>query len=76
MSKPNNQCSVCKEIFVVDSLARICEMKHQGVVFVHPEYKLVYKDLPKSIEMLYNVPAPIIREDLYGEIQKIQVQSN
>jgi len=44
--------------------------------FVHPEYKLVYKDLPKSIEMLYNVPAPIIREDLYGEIQKVQVQSN
>lgn len=39
MSKPTNQCSVCKELFVVDSLARICEMKHGGVVFVRPEYK-------------------------------------
>jgi hypothetical protein len=28
-----NQCSVCKEIFVVDSLARMCEQKHDGVVF-------------------------------------------
>jgi hypothetical protein len=28
MSKPNNQCSVCKERFVVDSLARLCEEKH------------------------------------------------
>lgn len=28
MSKPNNQCSVCKEKFVVDSLARLCEEKH------------------------------------------------
>lgn len=28
MSKPNNICSVCKERFVVDSLARICEEKH------------------------------------------------
>ena len=44
--------------------------------FVYPIYTLEYKDLPKNIELLYNVPAPIIREDLYGEIQKIQVQSN
>ena len=44
--------------------------------FIYPEYKLTYKDLPKNIEMLYNVPAPTIREDLYGEIQKIQVQSS
>ncbi len=28
MSKPNNQCSICKERFVVDSLARLCEEKH------------------------------------------------
>jgi hypothetical protein len=34
MSKSSNQCSVCKERFVVDSLARICEMKHDGVVFI------------------------------------------
>lgn len=32
------QCKVCKEIFVVKSLARVCEMKHDGVVFVRPEY--------------------------------------
>jgi len=34
----SNQCSVCKERFVVDSLARICEMKHDGVVFVRQPY--------------------------------------
>jgi hypothetical protein len=34
----SNQCSVCKERFVVDSLARLCEMKHDGVVFVRQEY--------------------------------------
>jgi hypothetical protein len=27
------QCKVCGEVFVVDSLARICELKHEGVVF-------------------------------------------
>lgn len=53
MSKPNNQCSVCREIFVVDSLARICEMKHDGVVFIREEYKprpgqRPKKDSPKS----------------------------
>jgi hypothetical protein len=30
---PPNKCKVCGEIFVVDSLARICEQKHEGVVF-------------------------------------------
>ena len=39
MSKPNNVCGYCNEIFVVDSLARICEMKHEGVIFIKEEYK-------------------------------------
>jgi hypothetical protein len=30
----SNMCSVCKERFVVDKLARCCEMKHDGVVFI------------------------------------------
>jgi hypothetical protein len=31
---PNsNKCSYCGERFVVDSLARDCELKHQGVQF-------------------------------------------
>jgi hypothetical protein len=34
----SNQGSVCKERFVVDSLARLCEMKHDGVVFVRQPY--------------------------------------
>jgi len=38
VSKPNNQCYICKEVFVVDSLARCCEMKHDGVVFIKPVY--------------------------------------
>jgi len=29
----SNVCSICKERFVVDMLARCCEMKHDGVVF-------------------------------------------
>jgi hypothetical protein len=33
-----NQCSVCKERFVVNSLARLCEMKHDGAVFVREPY--------------------------------------
>jgi hypothetical protein len=32
----SNICSVCKEVFVVESLARCCEMKHDGVVFTKP----------------------------------------
>jgi hypothetical protein len=36
----SNQCSVCKERFVVDSLARCCEMKHDGVVFVRRESQM------------------------------------
>lgn len=39
MSKPNNICSVCKERFVVDSLARICEEKHAGAVFTDKKSK-------------------------------------
>jgi hypothetical protein len=37
-SKPSNSnvCNVCKEVFVVPSLARCCEMKHDGVVFTKP----------------------------------------
>jgi hypothetical protein len=30
----SNMCSICKERFVVDILARCCELKHDGVVFV------------------------------------------
>ena len=32
---PNDryQCQVCGDIFVVPSLARCCELKHEGVVF-------------------------------------------
>jgi len=36
----SNQCKVCKERFVVDSLARCCEMKHDGVVFVRRESQM------------------------------------
>lgn len=36
----NNQCTVCKEVFVVESLARCCEMKHDGVVFVRRESQM------------------------------------
>jgi hypothetical protein len=32
VSKPNNRCSVCREVFVVDSLARLCEEKHDKEV--------------------------------------------
>jgi hypothetical protein len=39
------QCEECREIFVVRLLARCCEMKHQGVVFVRrPEQE------PRSTE--------------------------
>jgi hypothetical protein len=34
-----NVCKVCGEFFVVASLARCCELKHEGVVFVRPEFK-------------------------------------
>jgi hypothetical protein len=33
-SKNSNVCQDCLEVFVVDSLARVCEMKHSGVVVV------------------------------------------
>lgn len=39
----NNQCTVCKEVFVVESLARCCEMKHDGVVFVRRESQMPRK---------------------------------
>lgn len=32
-------CQYCGEKFVVDSLARICEMRHEGVVFKRPDKK-------------------------------------
>jgi len=44
--------------------------------FIYPSYTLIYKDLPNNIQLLYNVPAPTLKEELYGEIQKLQVQSN
>ena len=28
------QCTECKKVYVVRELARCCELKHQGVVFV------------------------------------------
>jgi hypothetical protein len=34
-----NKCEYCGERFVVVSLARCCEMKHEGVEFVRREYK-------------------------------------
>jgi len=43
----SNSCQVCLEVFVVDSLARVCEMKHDGVEVVKavdrvkPELKAV-----------------------------------
>jgi hypothetical protein len=43
---------------------------------VYPQYKLKFKDLPSHIEMLYDVPAPQLKDDLYGEIKKIPVQQN
>jgi hypothetical protein len=30
----SNVCQDCSEVFVVDSLARVCEMKHAGAVVV------------------------------------------
>jgi hypothetical protein len=33
-SNNSNVCQDCLEVFVVDSLARVCEMKHAGVVVV------------------------------------------
>ena len=35
--KDPNVCKVCGEFFVVKDLARCCEMKHDGVVFVRNE---------------------------------------
>jgi len=28
------QCNECKKMFVVMKLARCCELKHQGIVFI------------------------------------------
>lgn len=39
----DNQCTVCGEVFVVDSLARCCEMKHDGYVFVRRESQMPRK---------------------------------
>jgi hypothetical protein len=30
----SNACAVCGQRFVVNQLARCCEMKHDGVIFV------------------------------------------
>jgi hypothetical protein len=43
----SNVCQDCLEVFVVDSLARVCEMKHAGVEVIkavdrnNPELKSV-----------------------------------
>lgn len=56
---------------------RFKKIKLQSVCrFVYPSYTLIYKDLPSNIQMLYNVPVATLRENLYGEIQKIPVQSD
>jgi hypothetical protein len=34
-------CKECKERYVVPSLARCCEMKHEGVVFVRSELEQI-----------------------------------
>ncbi len=38
--------------------------------------KLTFKDLPSNMGMLYDIPAPQLKDDLYGEIKKIPVQQN
>jgi len=44
----SNVCYVCKERFVVDILARCCEMKHEGIVFERrPEQEPGPKHKPK-----------------------------
>lgn len=43
---------------------------------VYPQYKLTFKDLPSNMGMLYDIPAPQLKDDLYGEIKKIPVQQN
>ena len=47
ISRPQNDpyfCKVCGEFFVVPSLARCCEMKHEGYVFVRREENEPRKD--------------------------------
>lgn len=39
----SNVCQDCLEVFVVDSLARVCEMKHAGVEVI----KAVDRNKPK-----------------------------
>lgn len=42
---------------------------------IYPLWKNLYNDLPKNMEVIYNVPEVVIEEDnLYGEIQKLQIQ--
>lgn len=47
-SNNSNVCQDCSEVFVVDSLARICEMKHAGVEVVRAVDK--YKPELKSVK--------------------------
>lgn len=50
---PNsNQCSYCKEKFVVDSLARICEHKHEGLKFKTAAEQLLEKKQSEEAEKL------------------------
>jgi len=41
--KNSNQCGYCKERFVVDSLARFCEQKHEGLKFKTAAEQLIEK---------------------------------
>lgn len=41
---------------------------------IYPSYKLIYKNLPRNVEMLYNVPVSQLKESLYGEIEKLCLQ--
>ena len=52
---PNsNQCGYCKERFVVDSLARICEQKHEGVVFKSAAEKLREEKKARASTKIYS----------------------
>jgi hypothetical protein len=44
------QCQICGELFVVPSLARCCEMKHNGVVFVRQPYVPKHNQIPLKKE--------------------------
>jgi hypothetical protein len=46
-----NRCNVCGEIFVVDSLARICELKHSGIVYKTAAEELLEKKIKEEEDL-------------------------